>query len=89
MKIDEDMIISCFKKYIEHSTGKKPPSQKEFLQNIQQKENDPAFLGDIEALLRHEVNYDSREAFDWLKRFSQKDVIMPHCYGLKRSPDHV
>ena len=30
-------------------------SYKEFLQNIEQKENDPNFIGDMEALLRKTV----------------------------------
>ena len=45
----------------------KPPSQKEFLQNIEAKENDSGFTGDMEALLRPEIKYDQLAAFEWLK----------------------
>ena len=45
----------------------KPPSLKEFLQNIEQKENDPNFIGDMEALLRPEIDYEQEVAFEWLK----------------------
>lgn len=66
MKLDIDEIIKCFKVYMEFSVGK-VPSQKEFLQNIEAKENDAAFEGDMEGLLRPEVKYDQKAAFRWLK----------------------
>ena len=46
----------------------KPPSIKEFLLNIEQKENDPNFTGDMEALLRPGIKYDQEAAFEWLKK---------------------
>ena len=48
------------------STGK-PPSQKEFLINIEEKENDINFTGDMEGLLRLGIGYDQELAFEWLK----------------------
>ncbi len=60
-------IITCFRQYIEFATEKKPPSQKEFLQNIEAKENDPDFKGDMEGLLRPGIEYNHQEAFEWLK----------------------
>ena len=69
--IDIDQIVHCFKEYIHFSTGKRVPSQKELLKNIEQKENDPNFTGDMEALLRSGINYNQHEAFEWLK----SDVI--------------
>lgn len=65
--INIEEVINCFKRYIEISTKKKPPSQKEFLRNIEAKEIDVNFTGDMEALLRPEVKYNMQEAFDWLK----------------------
>ena len=35
--------------------------------NIQEKENDADFTGDMEALLRSEIAYNQTEAFEWLK----------------------
>ena len=68
MELDLEQIIECFKKYISHSTdGNRPPSKKEFLMNIEEKESDPDFNGDMEALLRSELKYDQAAAFDWLK----------------------
>lgn len=66
MSLDTDKIIDCFNEYMKFSVGK-PPSQKEFLLNIEEKENDPSFTGDMEALLRPEIKYDQDAAFEWLK----------------------
>jgi len=65
--LDIEQIIRCFKEYTTFSTGKKPPGKKAFLLNVEEKENNPYFTGDIEALLRPEINYNQAEAFTWLK----------------------
>jgi predicted nucleotidyltransferase component of viral defense system len=67
MELDIEQIIKCFKEYTTFSTGNRPPSQKEFLLNIEEKEQDPDFTGDMEALLRTGVKYNQAEAFNWLK----------------------
>lgn len=65
--LNVDQIIQCFREYTTFSTGNRPPSKKEFLLNIIEKENDPTFTGDMEALLRSEIVYNQDKAFDWLK----------------------
>jgi len=67
MKLDINQIIKCFKAYVTFATGNRPPSKKEFLLNIEEKENDPNFTGDMEALLRPEITYNQDVAFKWLK----------------------
>ena len=67
MDLDIDQIIQCFKEYTTFVTGNSPPSHKEFLLNIEEKEADPDFTGDMEALLRPEIDYNQEEAFTWLK----------------------
>ncbi|HCE58390.1 MAG TPA: nucleotidyl transferase AbiEii/AbiGii toxin family protein [Prolixibacteraceae bacterium] len=62
-----EQIINCFKEYTSFATGKKPPGKKEFLLNIEEKENSAEFTGDMEALLRPEIKYNQSEAFNWLK----------------------
>ena len=62
-----EQITNCFKEYTSFTTGKKPPGRKEFLLNIGEKENSAEFTGDMEALLRPEINYNQNEAFIWLK----------------------
>ena len=66
-EFNKEAIIICFKEYIQFSTGKRPPSQKEFLINLEEKENDPGFSGDMEALLRSGIEYNQETAFEWLK----------------------
>ncbi len=67
MELDLEQIIECFKEYITFATGNKPPSKKEFLMNIEEKESDPDFTGDMEALLRPGITYNQEAAFEWLK----------------------
>ncbi len=67
MVLDLEQIIKCFKKYTTFAIGKRPPSKREFLMNIEEKENDPDFTGDMEALLRPEIKYNQEAAFEWLK----------------------
>src|SRR5690554_1837357 len=67
MDIDYEQIITCFKQYTSFATGKRPPSKKEFLLNMEEKELSPEFIGDMEGLLRAEINYNQSDAFNWLK----------------------
>ncbi|WP_257212815.1 nucleotidyl transferase AbiEii/AbiGii toxin family protein [Maribacter sp. 4U21] len=67
MGLDHDLILKCFNEYMAFSVGKSP-SKKEFLLNIEEKEQDPNFTGDMEALLRTEIKYDQEAAFEWLKK---------------------
>ncbi len=67
INLDYEQIITCFKEYTSFATGKKPPSKKEFLLNIREKENSAEFRGDMEALLRPEIKYNQNVAFNWLK----------------------
>ncbi|HCK23071.1 MAG TPA: nucleotidyl transferase AbiEii/AbiGii toxin family protein [Bacteroidetes bacterium] len=65
--IHVETILHCFQRYMEFATHKKPPTQKAFLRNMEAKEMDPNFSGDMEALLRPEISYQPQEAFSWLK----------------------
>ena len=68
LDLDYEQIINCYKKYTSFATGKRPPSKKEFLLNIEEKELSAEFLGDMEALLRPDIKYNQRDAFYWLKK---------------------
>ena len=68
MELNIDEIIHCFKRYITFATENRPPSKKDFLMNLEEKEIDPDFTGDMEALLRTEITYNQEEAFSWLKK---------------------
>ncbi|NOY51743.1 MAG: nucleotidyl transferase AbiEii/AbiGii toxin family protein [Chlorobi bacterium] len=67
-ELDFNNILKCFKEYTEFAIGRKPPSKKEFLLNLKGKENNPGFSGDMEALLKPEIEYDQNAAFSWLKK---------------------
>lgn len=43
-------MLATLEEYNAFATGRKPPSKKVFLRNIEEKENDPGFSGDMEAL---------------------------------------
>lgn len=65
--INIEEVLKCFRKYIQFATKNRPPSQKEFLQNIEAKVNEADFMGDMESLLRTEIEYNQEDAFEWLK----------------------
>ena len=66
--IDIEKITHCFKEYIRFATGNRPPNKNEFLKNIEEKEINPDFTGDMEALLRKGIYYNQNEAFQWIKQ---------------------
>jgi predicted nucleotidyltransferase component of viral defense system len=62
-KPDPDLIIKCYKEYMQFSLEKPIPTKKEFLINIEKKKTDDDFLGDTVALLRPDEKYIHEEAF--------------------------
>ena len=70
IKIEINQIIESFNEYMMFSTGH-IPTRRQFELNIEEKENDPNFIGDMEALLRPGIEFDQQAAFEWLKN----DVI--------------
>ncbi|MFH1320746.1 MAG: hypothetical protein ABII90_08860 [Bacteroidota bacterium] len=44
-----------------------PPSQKQFIRNMEQKIDDPDFEGDIYALLRPGIDYNPKHAYELIK----------------------
>lgn len=66
--IDYEQIITCFKEYTSFATGKRTPSKKEFLLNMEEKELSAEFIGDMEALLRPDIKYNQSDALNWLKK---------------------
>lgn len=67
IELDFKKIIECFNEYTTFATRNRPPSKKEFLLNLKEKENDINFSGDMEALLRTGIVYKQEAAFEWLK----------------------
>ncbi len=66
LDLDIDTLIKCYKEYMTFSIAK-PPTQKQYLLNMEEKLEDPDFQGDIFALLRPGVEYDQAEAYELIK----------------------
>lgn len=64
--VDVDKLIQCYKTYIEFSVDK-PPTQKQFLSNIEGKMTDKEFLDDIFIILKQSVEYDNKRAWNMIK----------------------
>lgn len=61
--LNPDLLVKCYKEYMQFSLEKPIPTKKEFTLNIERKKTDDEFLGDIVALLRPDENYNHEEAF--------------------------
>jgi len=66
IKPDCDKILHCYREYIKHSDGR-AKTAKEIMLNLDEKMNDPDFLGDIKALIRPEIKYDIQKAYQIVK----------------------
>lgn len=64
--LDIDKLIHFYKEYMAFSVNK-PPTQKQFLRNMENKLDDPDFSGDIYALLRAGVEYDQDQAYELVR----------------------
>ncbi len=65
-KLDHREIIQCFNAYMEFVVDKSP-TKKQFLINLEEKENDPNFIGDMEGLVRDGIDYKHADAFEWIR----------------------
>ena len=64
-------IGKCYNAYM-HFVVDKPPSKKKFLANLAEKQLNPDFIGDLEGLLRPEIQYDQDCAFEWVTQLIEK-----------------
>jgi len=64
--LDTERIIRCYHEYIGFVVDN-PPTQKEYLLNMEQKITDKEFLGDTEMLLRPEEKYNTVEAWNLVR----------------------
>jgi predicted nucleotidyltransferase component of viral defense system len=62
-----EQVITCYNEYMKFVVDK-PPTQKQYLQNMEQKMKDDEFLGDTKVLLRTDENYNSEEAWEMIKK---------------------
>lgn len=61
--LDKIQLLHCYREYMKFSV-ETPPSRREYQLSMEAKMQDAEFLGDITAILRPEVSYDSTEAFE-------------------------
>lgn len=59
---DMAKILECYQKYMGFVVDR-VPSHKEFAQNMQEKMNDEEFLTDVTPLLRPEIIFNPKEAY--------------------------
>lgn len=64
--LSKEKIIQVFQQYMKHEVTGIPPKES-FLKNLEDKMNDPEFLGDTTALLRPDETYDPKEGFRLVK----------------------
>ena len=64
--VDAEKLIHCYKIYMEYSVDK-PPTQKQFLVNMEEKLIDREFMEDIHAILKPGVEYDNITAWELIK----------------------
>jgi len=60
--VDVEKVLQCYKKYMEFVVDK-VPSYKQFVNNMEEKMQDPLFLEDTKMLLRQEIKYSPVEAY--------------------------
>jgi predicted nucleotidyltransferase component of viral defense system len=66
LDLDTDKLIEVYKEYMAFSVDK-PPTQKQFLRNMEEKLEDPDFSGDIYALLRPGIEHDQAKAYELVR----------------------
>ena len=66
LDVNSDKLLASYRDYIQFVV-KKPPTQKQFLLNMEVKMNDKEFLGDIQAILRPGIKYDNALAYELVK----------------------
>jgi len=66
LSLDKDLLLNCYREYMKFSVDN-PPSQREFILNMEAKINDPEFLGDTAGLLRQVQPYEPLHAYELVK----------------------
>lgn len=64
--LDVDKLLHCYREYMKFSVAQ-PPTQREYILNMEAKMKDAEFLGDTTALLRPDVPYNATEAYELVR----------------------
>jgi predicted nucleotidyltransferase component of viral defense system len=65
--VDAEKTVQCYKKYMAFSVDK-PPTQKQFLANMEEKITMKEFTDDIHLILKKGVQYDEKEAWESVRK---------------------
>jgi predicted nucleotidyltransferase component of viral defense system len=65
-ELDIEALLHCYREYMNFSV-EKPPTQREYILNMEAKMKDSDFLGDTTALLRPDVPYEPQLAYEVVK----------------------
>jgi predicted nucleotidyltransferase component of viral defense system len=66
LDLDTKTLLKCYREYMAFSVDK-PPTQKQFLLNMEEKLENPDFEGDIYGMLRPGVEYNQNNAYELIK----------------------
>lgn len=69
--INIDDILRCYHRYIKFSVAQ-PPTKKQFILNIEEKLQDPEFIGDTNLLLRPEIKFDIISGYSAIDQLIQR-----------------
>jgi predicted nucleotidyltransferase component of viral defense system len=64
--VDTEKLIHCYKTYMKFSV-ERPPTQKQFLMNMEEKIIDKEFTDDIQIILRQGVEFDNKIAWKMVR----------------------
>jgi predicted nucleotidyltransferase component of viral defense system len=64
--IDTEKLLHCYREYMSFSVDH-PPTQKNFLANMEEKMNNPEFINDIQVILRPGIEYDNQKAHEFVR----------------------
>ena len=77
--VDIEKVMACYSRYMDFAV-EKPPSYKQFMQNMELKMQDPDFLNDTELLLRPESDkFDPERAFKMVR-----ETFIERLHGRRR-----
>jgi len=76
--IDADKIIRCYQAYIQHSQGS-VPGLEVFVKNIEEKMNDPEFIGDTIGLIRPDIRWNAIQAYKVVKAEILNKYVYPYA----------
>ncbi len=65
-EVNVDKVTEAFKYYMNEEGHR--VTQKEFIENMEKKIEDDDFSGDMKGLLRSGIEYDIREAYEFIKK---------------------